>query len=55
MREVSIHAFDGRMMDRFVVNNNQVEKNFSNLVPGFYSISIRFDDGLVTKKLVISE
>ncbi len=54
IEEVVIHSFDGRMVYRFEVNANIFQKDQLNLNPGFYTVTVRFNDGALTKKLVVN-
>jgi len=54
MEAVEIYSFDGQMVRQFEVENTVFQENNLNLAPGFYSVLVRFEDGIASKKLVIN-
>ena len=53
IRQVAVHSFEGRLLLRFDVNARTFQNDLSGIAPGFYTVTVRFDDGAVTKKLVV--
>lgn len=53
IEEVEIYSFDGKAIRRYAVNNNVFQRDQMGLSPGFYSVLIRFEDGVLSKKLVV--
>jgi len=53
IREVEIYAFDGRLVSRFQVNAQRFAYDEAALSPGFYSLKIRMNEGVLAKKLVV--
>ena len=54
IKNVSIHAMDGKLMRHFQVENHLLREDDLNLPKGLYSVIIRFEDGIVPKKLMIN-
>ena len=53
IEEVAVHSFDGNLIERFEVNSNVFLIDRLRLNPGFYTVTVRFDDGALVKKLVV--
>lgn len=55
IKEVGIFSMDGRLMDLYQVENPVFKKDDLDLQPGFYIVTARFEDGVVSKKLIITQ
>lgn len=54
IKEVVIHSFDGKLVRRYANSSNVFQRDQLNLLPGFYSVLVRFEDGVISKKLVVN-
>lgn len=52
---VEIHNLEGKLMNRYEVNDNTFTANNLGLTHGFYTVLVRFEDGVITKKLVVNK
>lgn len=50
--EVDIMSLDGKLVERYVTDTNIFQEDL-NLAPGFYNVLVRFEDGIVNKKLIV--
>jgi len=55
MQTVEVYNINGQLMNQYVVENNVFQKDNLQLSPGFYSVVIRFEEGITTRKLVVTE
>ncbi|MEM9820056.1 MAG: T9SS type A sorting domain-containing protein [Bacteroidota bacterium] len=55
IEEVSVHSIEGRLVRHFEVNTRNFQTDELNVLPGFYTVLVRFEDGVVSKKLVVSQ
>lgn len=55
IKEVGGFSMDGRLMDLYQVENPVFKKDDLNLRPGFYIVTARFEDGVVSKKLIVTK
>jgi hypothetical protein len=53
IEEVAIYSLDGKVVSLFQVNNRTFQSDDLNLAAGFYSVVVRFEDGIATKKLIV--
>lgn len=53
IEEVEIYSLDGKAIRRYAVNAAVFQRDQLDLPPGFYSVTVRFEDGVLSKKLVI--
>ena len=54
IKEVVIHSLDGKLISRYANSSNVFQRDQLNLLPGFYSVLVRFEDGVISKKLVVN-
>ena len=54
IEEITIYALDGQLVKTFAVNNTIFQKDDLQLAAGFYTVLVRFEDGVVSKKLVMN-
>ncbi len=55
IKEVGIFSMDGKLMNLYPVDNPVFKKDDLDLRPGFYIVTARFEDGVVSKKLIITQ
>lgn len=53
IEEVVIYSIDGKVVSLFQVNNRIFQSDDLSLAAGFYSVVVRFEDGIATKKLIV--
>ena len=53
IEDISIVAIDGRIMQRYRVQNDRFQKDDLQLAAGLYTVIVRFEDGIVPKKLLV--
>ncbi|MFK7932294.1 MAG: T9SS type A sorting domain-containing protein [Saprospiraceae bacterium] len=54
IQEVEVHNLEGKLMARFDVNDATFTADNLGLTHGFYTVLVRFEDGVITKKLVVN-
>jgi hypothetical protein len=56
IKDIAIYNIEGRLMHVVMdVNNHAYEFQRKNLAPGMYVVKLRFEDGILSKKLVIRD
>ena len=55
IEEVTIYSLDGKVVSLHQVNDRIFQKDDLGLTAGFYSVVIRFEDGIATKKLIVNK
>ncbi|MEM9916940.1 MAG: T9SS type A sorting domain-containing protein [Bacteroidota bacterium] len=55
IQEVSFFSVDGKLVEQQIVDQAIYQKDQMELSPGFYTVVVRFEDGIVSKKLVVSQ
>ncbi len=53
IEQVVIYTVEGKEVRNYTVGSFVFQKDNLNLAQGFYSVVIRFEDGVVTKKLIV--
>lgn len=54
IEDVEVYALDGQLIKTYTVNNTEFQKDNLQLAAGFYTVLVRFEDGVVAKKLVMN-
>jgi len=54
INEVAIYSMDGKLIDLFQVDHPVFQRDQLDLRPGFYVVTARFEDGVVSKKLIVT-
>lgn len=55
IQELNIYSLDGQLVGQYQVNSHIFQRSDLGLMPGYYSILLRFEDGVVSKKMIITE
>ena len=55
IQEVNIISLEGQLVKRFVTDNNIFQVDDLGVAPGFYNVLVRFEDGIVNKKLIVHQ
>jgi hypothetical protein len=54
MRDIALYSLDGKMVRGYAnVDENDFELQRGSIPPGTYVLQVRFDKGLVAKKLIL--
>lgn len=54
IKEVGIYSMDGKLIDLFQVDHPVFQRDQLDLRPGFYVVTARFEDGVISKKLIVT-
>ena len=54
IEELLVYSIEGKMVANLAVNNPAYQTETLQLSPGFYTVVVRFEDGIVAKKLMVN-